>query len=342
MAETGHVVIFGGAGFIGSQLTNILLERGYRVTVVSRSASTRKSTNSMLAYRSASVTQHDLIHEAIAGADFVFDLTMPFGGGPDWESFSHEVVGGAKAIAQSCIAHSVRRLIYTSSISALYLGGSGRVSEENGPDPFPEKRSLYGRGKIEAERALLALHASQKLPVVIMRPGVVVGPGSRLLHGALGDVVSDIHVFGYGKGAYPLPFVLVQDVAQALFNSMITPGIEGLSFNLAGDVRPTASQYVEYIARHSARNFQFHPRAVWRIQFREILLYVAKRIIRGSAAECASLRDPASLAMSAPIDCSRAKKLLGWQPVSDPDEFYKQAVLANLQPVKPGDLRLTS
>ncbi len=342
MSEAIHAVLFGGAGFIGSQLTRLLLERGYRVTVVSRSAASRKSTNSMLSYRSASVTQHDLIHEAIAGADFVFDLTMPFGGGPDWESFSNEVVGGARAIAESCLAHSVRRLIYTSSISALYLGGSRSVTEKEGPDSSPEERSLYGRGKIEAERALLKLHSSKKLPVVIVRPGVVVGPGSRVLHGALGDIVSDIHVFGYGSGTSPLPFVLVQDVASALFHAMITPEIEGLSFNLAGDVRPTARQYLEFIARHSLRNFQFHPRAVWRIQLREILLYAAKRCIRGRSAECASLRDPASLSMSAPIDCSLAKKLLGWQPVSDPDEFYKQAVLANLPPIPAGDLRLSA
>jgi len=52
------------------------------------------------------------------------------------------------------------------------------------------------------------------------------------------------------------------------------------------------------------------------------------------------LREIGSTTMAAPIDCSLAKRMLGWKPVSDENEFRRQALLSNVQPLAPGDLRL--
>ena len=53
-----------------------------------------------------------------------------------------------------------------------------------------------------------------------------------------------------------------------------------------------------------------------------------------------SNRDLQSLTMAADLDCSEAKRMLGWNPISDPDEFYREAIDSHLQPLRPGDLRL--
>ncbi len=85
---------------------------------------------------------------------------------------------------------------------------------------------------------LLDLHGNQGLPVVILRPGVVVGEGGPPFHGGLGFFNNDQHCIGWNDGRNPLPFVLAEDVAAAILLAARADGIEGRCYNLVGDVRP--------------------------------------------------------------------------------------------------------
>ena len=67
---------------------------------------------------------------------------------------------------------------------------------------------------------------------------------------------------------------------------------------------------------------------------------LAKKMIRGDAGTGATFRDLQSLTMTADLDCSQAKTLLGWTPVTDPQRFFAEAIDSHLKPFKPGDLRL--
>jgi len=340
LPQGDKVVVIGGAGFIGSRLTRFLLDEGNTVVVISRSAGARTSDDPRLTFRSVAVTDAEGISSVIEGANVVYDLSMS--GGLTWEEHKKEVVDSAIHVARACQKHGVRRLIYTSSTAALYLAGNGTITEEAGPDKKPEARSFYSRGKIEAERALLKLYETEKLPVVIIRPAIVLGPGGMLVHGAFGETppASDISILGFGTGKTPLPCVLVDDVARALLLAKDAPGIDGMAFNLAGDVRPSAIQYVQWMREATHRNFKFHGRTVWFIQAGEIARWGLKKLGRKPNVTMGSLRDVASNPLSARLDCSLAKKMLGWKPVSDENEFKRQALLSHVEPLPPGDIRL--
>jgi nucleoside-diphosphate-sugar epimerase len=340
LPQADRVVVIGGAGFIGSRLTRFLLDEGNTVVVTSRSAGKRTSDDPHLFFESVSVSDAEEISRVIEGASVVYDLSMAFGA--TWEEHKKEVVDSAVNVARACQQHGVRRLIYTSSTAALYMAGSGTITEAAGPDKKPEARSFYCRGKIEAELALMKLHAAEKLPVVIFRPAVVLGPGGMLVHGAFGELPpgSDISILGFGMGNTPLPCVLVDDVAKALLLAKDAPGIDGMTFNLAGDVRPAVKQYVQWMREATHRNFRFYPRPVWFIQAGEIARWGLKALGRKPNNSLGYLRDLASATMSAQLDCSLAKKMLGWKPVSDESEFRKQALLSHVQPLPPEDVRL--
>jgi len=340
LPQADRVVVIGGAGFIGSRLTRFLLDEGNSVVVTSRSAGKISSDDPRLSYRSAEVSDEAGISEVIEGASVVYDLSMAFG--DSWEEHKRKVVDSAVNIARACRKHGVRRLVYTSSTAALYLAGNRVVTEAIGPDRKPEARSFYCRGKIEAEVALLKLHALEKIPVVVFRPAIVLGPGGMLVHGAFGELPpsSDINILGFGTGKTPLPCVLVDDVARALLLAKDAPGIDGMTFNLAGDVRPSVVEYVRWMRETTHRNFQFHPRPVWFIQAGELARWALKALGRKPNNRLGALRDLASATMAAQLDCSLAKNKLGWKPVSDETEFRRQALLPHVQPLAPGDLRL--
>jgi nucleoside-diphosphate-sugar epimerase len=338
MPPADNAVVIGGAGFIGRALTSQLRALGCTVTVVSRSAGLGQQDEPGLRYFRAAVADSARIDEAIEGATVVYHLAM--GGGLTWADYERDFIGGALNIARVCQKHGVRRLLFTSSISALYLGNKGKLYESVNADPKPLARSFYSRGKIETEKALIHLHKTEGLPVVILRPAIVMGRGGMLAHGALGESMSDTCIVGWGAGNNPLPCVLVQDVASALVLAKDALGIDGMAFNLSGDIRPTAREFVQVLRERTRRDFRFYPRSLWRMALQGELMSLAKKMIRGDAGTGATFRDLQSLTMAANLDCSQAKTLLGWTPVTDPQTFFAEAIDSHLKPFKPGDLRL--
>jgi nucleoside-diphosphate-sugar epimerase len=331
------VVVIGGGGFIGRPLTHLLLAAGRDVTIVSRSAG-GSAQEPGVTYVRGNVADAGSMMSAIEGASVVYDLAM--GGGDSWADYRRDFVRGTFHVAQACLHHKVRRLIYVSSTSALYMGSRCAADETLGPDPLPEKRSFYSRGKIEAERVLAELRAKSGLPVVIVRPAVVLGAGGVLIHGGTGQWGSGTCCMGWGRGRNPLPLVLAQDVAQALFAAADAPDIDGRSFNLAGDVRLSAAEYVSAVSARALRSFRFYPRHPWQIQAVEIFKWMIKAAARKKDNAFPSYRDMKSRCLLTDLDCSAAKAALGWKPVDRVDVFLREAIDCHLTPIPAGDLRL--
>jgi nucleoside-diphosphate-sugar epimerase len=324
--------VFGGSGFIGQALVRHLVQDGYAVRVVSRKPSAVAPAAGVMVHE-GDVTRPESIDAAVRGASVVFLLIA--GGGDRWSDFERSVVAGTAAVARACARHGVRRLVYTSSIAALYLGRRGIVDERVGTDPKAHVRNLYARAKIAAEQVLCA----EPIEWVIIRPGLVMGRGGTLNHAGLGMWPSDRYCLGWGAGTNPLPFVLVDDVARAMARAAIAP-VGGMSFNLAGDVYMSAREFVQLLAEHSRRAITFLPGSTLRRQTVDVAKWIVKCLARKPENLFPSVRDLRSNQLETALDCSRAKLLLGWQPNADREVFIREAILSHLVPVPSGDLRV--
>ncbi len=105
-------------------------------------------------------------------------------------------------------------------------------------------------------------------------------------------------------------------------------------------MRPSVVEYLGWIREATQRNLRFYPRPVWYLQAAEIARWATKALTRKANNKLGALREIGSGTMAAPLDCSLAKRVLGWKPVSDENEFRRQALLSNVQPPAPGDIRL--
>ncbi len=337
MAEREEVLVIGGAGFIGSRLVSVLAASGCRVRVMSRHAGAGRQEPGVRYFR-GEVADQNAVRAAVAGTAVVYQLAM--GGGETWEEYRRDFVEGTGHVARACQEHGVRRLIFASSTAALDLARKGRLDESAGADPEPESRNFYSRGKIEAERLLLQLHARERLPVVILRPALVVGRGGQLTHAGAGFWREDICCVLWGKGRHPLPFVLVDDVAQAFLAAKDAPDIEGLAFNLAGDVRPSSVEYVRLLAERSLRNYRVYPQSLVKMQAIAIFKWVIKKLVRKPGATWPNYHDLKCNAVFAQLDCSLAKRMLGWKPTDSFEVFVREAIDLHLPPIHPDDPRL--
>ena len=328
-------LVIGGGGFIGRRLVNLLLESGRTVRVMSRSADPQLGRPGLVLMRGA-VSQPEAVRAAVDGVKEVFHLAT--GGGNQWSDFERDFLDGTRHVIDACRSTAVRRLIFTSSTAALYLGAPGIMRDPAQADPQPEKRAFYGRAKALAERLVV----ESGLPAVILRPAIVVGKGSAPTHSGVGYWASDLSCIGWGDGRNPLPFVLVDDVARAMALAIDAPGIDGRSYNLAGDIRPTAREYVDLLAERSFRRYRFHPRSLALLQSIEILKWVVKVAARKPENAFPGFRDLESRSFRTQIDCSAAKEQLGWRPNADREVFVREAIDAHIRPVPAGDLRLAA
>jgi nucleoside-diphosphate-sugar epimerase len=330
------VLVIGGTGFIGRVLVSQLVEEGCEVRILTRRDG--HPTRNGISYLRGDVADPAGLGRAIKDVQVVYDLSL--GGGPTWDDHLRGVVQGAENVARACLEHGVRRLIYTSSIAALDLSRDRTIDESAGVDRKPHLRNLYARGKVHAERVLTQLHDEGALPVVIFRPGIVVGAGNKLSHPGIGNWQSPTFCEALGSGRTPLPLVLVEDVARALLLAKDAPGIEGRAFNLVGDVRLSAVEYVEAAGQRTLRNFRLRPTSLAGLQAFELLLWLAKAVLRPETNSWPSYYELKVAAKKAQIDCSAAKSVLGWRPVADREEFLERAMDCHVVRPRPGDLRL--
>jgi nucleoside-diphosphate-sugar epimerase len=268
------------------------------------------------------VTDRTAVAAAVRNAGTVVHLAH--GGGGDWHEIERTMIGGARSVAECCL-DADRRLIFASSIAALYLGDADAVATAATlPDPRPAERADYARGKIASETMLRDLAENDGLRLTVVRPGVVVGRGTSPFHSGIGLFNRETHCIGWNAGRNPLPLVLAEDVADAVARLLIDEGVAPASCNLVGDVRLDARTYVAALARATGRPLRYHPQSPSWIGLVEASKWAVKRI-GGRRAARSTWRDLRSRGLVTAFDTTTEKEALGWRPETDPQRFLARA-----------------
>lgn len=334
-ARPGEIVVLGGTGFIGKRVLHKLVERGVPFTAVVRRAHALPPFLVEAAGRGqarlvrGSLEDSRSLREALTGAACVLQLAT--GNGPTWEAVQRAMVDGTRAVAELALERGVKRFVFASTIAALYLGadcGKRVIEDSLETDPEPEGRSLYARGKIATEKALLELQRSKGLPLVILRPGVVLGRGTALQHSGVGLWVRDNHCVGWGAGDTPLPLVWVDDVAEAFVRAALhrSDEVHGKALNLCAQPGLTAIETVAALREATGRALHFHPRSLALSQAMEIGKWLVKKAGGRKDAPFPSYRDLKSRSLAVPFSCELARALLGWTPVEERQRFVDVAL----------------
>ncbi|MDX5360539.1 MAG: NAD-dependent epimerase/dehydratase family protein [Alphaproteobacteria bacterium] len=325
--EVWDVAVLGGTGFIGTHTVRALVDKGWRVGVMARNT---VNLDPVFSHPNVRVLRGDVkntddISRAVGPARFVVNLAHG-GGGANLEQIRAAMLGSAQAVANICRQKKVQRLLHVGSIASLYLGpDAGIVRDDTASDPRPEARNDYARVKAETDNWLLEANKTDGLPVVILRPGLVVGEGTSPFHGGLGIFNNEQHCIGWSSGRHPLPWILAEDVASAIVQALEARGIEGRTYNLVGDARPSAREFLEEYARVSGRPLIYHSGSPTRLWLTDVAKWMIKRV-GGRRVPFPSRRDVVSRGLYAIFDCGAAKADLGWTPVGELADFYQRAL----------------
>lgn len=326
------VMVIGGTGFIGRNLTRMLVARGHDVRVLSRG---RSGPFDDIAdhVETVPVSLRDLdgLTAAMQGIDAVFNLAKSMD--KTWDAALENDVGTALRVAEAALAAGVKRLIYTGTIASYDMSDPHRViTEETGFGTDMRDRNLYARSKAECEARLMEMHRNRGLPLVIARPGIVIGHGGPLQHWGIGRWHGAGAVRIWGNGRNILPFVLVDDVSDGLIRTMDNPDAVGRSFNLVGEPMMSARDYFDAIHDALGARITVKPGNLHAMWLADGVKFILKRYALGrKGAVRPSLADWKSRAHFARFDNSQTKNLLGWRPEADRKAFVARGVVqANL------------
>ncbi len=317
-ARFADVLVTGGGGFIGRALVKQLVARGHKVRIVSRGGVQLpvEIDDSAVEIVVGGLGDRSLVARALNGVRWVFHLARSHGS--SWKDFESNDVGVTRELAARCLSRGVERFVYSSSIAIYYAGQSaGRITEETPADRAVIAHQAYARAKLESERLLVDMFRRAALPVVIVRPGIVIGSGGDPRHWGVGMWPYPSVCEVWGDGDTTLPLVLVDDVADAMIRCIETPGVEGESFNLVGDPFVSASEYLDELERHASVRLIRRPCPIWRFFAADSLKWIVKTLARYPDRPLPSYRAWEGRTAAAFFDCSKAKRLLGWQPTGD-------------------------
>lgn len=241
-----HVLITGASGFTGQSLALKLAGAGYRVRALVRN----RERATALERAGASVIAGDLRDPAVSrraaeGVDTVYHLAAVFrqAGRPASE-YRTVHVDATQLLVEASAAAGVRRFVHCSTVGVHgSVEGDAPATEDA---PF-KPGDIYQLTKLEGERIAVATANRAGVPLTVVRPGPIYGPGDRRFLKMIGGIARRRFVL-LGDGTARFQMVYIDDLTEGFRLAAETPAAVGRTYILTGSEAPTLDQLVRAIA----------------------------------------------------------------------------------------------
>jgi UDP-glucose 4-epimerase len=254
--EGAKVLVTGGAGFIGSHLTEKLLEMGASVTVYDKFDQFYEGKEANLSEASkqpgfrlvrGNILDLERLDSSMAGADVVFHLAGQAGIGFSIEhprEVNEVNVNGTLNVLSLARKHGVKRVVNASSSSIFGDTEYLPIDEKHPTNPT----SPYGVSKLAAEQYARAFSRVYGTYVVSLRYFSVYGPRGRpdqVIHKFTKSLAEDMAPIIQGDGSHTRDFTYVTDIVSATILAAESEGLGGEVFNIGFGSRTSISDLAE-------------------------------------------------------------------------------------------------
>ena len=220
-----RALVTGGAGFIGSHIVKRLIGLGIETVVLDNlSMGLRENVPKKARLIIGDILDYSMLKKAMAGVDIVFHNAAKVSIRNSFNNFYEDAnvnVMGTVNVLKAMAEKKAKKIIYASSM-AVYGRNSLPISESGILEPI----SVYGVGKLAAEKYCLLMGKINNFSVVCLRYFNTYGPGQTLT-----PYVGVITIFInrllkrqapiiFGNGEQARDFIHVDDVAEANILSM--------------------------------------------------------------------------------------------------------------------------
>lgn len=235
-----RAIITGGAGFIGSNLVPLLLEKGWEVLVVDNFSTGKKENlpqHKRLKVEVADIVDKNKMRQFIKGADVVFHMAIQCvrqSINDPW--LVHDVnATGTLSVLDAAKVNGIEKFIYVSSSEIYGSAITVPMNEEHDKNPT----TVYGASKLTGELYALAYFRTYGYPTIIARPFNTYGYNEHF-EGPYGEVIPRFVVRAlnglplqiFGDGNQTRDFTFVTDTVKGIY-AVYETGKIGEAYNIA-------------------------------------------------------------------------------------------------------------
>ena len=253
------VLITGSNGFIGPRVVKTLLDYGFtnlRCFVRPSSDLTAlKGVVSLYGTARVEIIAGDLLSQEdcdklTEGIRVVYHLAAAMRDTSYESSYLNNVVTTGNVLNGAAKHMTLRRFVNISSIRVYsnYKLRRGALLDETCDieSDLVNRGDAYCNAKVKQDELVSEFCSRHNLPYVILRPGIVYGPGNREIHRMIGRRIKKggIELFLHLGGSNRLPLSYVDNCADAIVLAGIKKGVDGETFNVVDDDLPTSRSFL--------------------------------------------------------------------------------------------------
>lgn len=240
---SSNILVTGGAGFIGSHLTDELLKRGHAVTVIDNLANgtednlKQASANNKFRFVNGDILSKTDCAKVAEGVDYVFHLACLGVRHSIHSPFENHRVNaeGTLNVLEAALKNKVKKFFYISSSEVYGKVQEFPIKETSLPDPL----TVYGASKLVGEYYTNAYNTCYNLDTTVLRIFNNYGPRAHF-EGDSGEIIPrtivnllyDKQPVIFGDGSITRDFFYVKDTARALADLMGNNDITGKTINI--------------------------------------------------------------------------------------------------------------
>jgi UDP-glucose 4-epimerase len=313
-----RALITGGAGFVGSHLSEALLDEGHQVQILDNLSTgsidniTHLKGRAGFDYFIDTVNNEPLLAELIDRSDVVFHLAAAVGVKLIVEQPVYTIetnVHGTEVVLKH--ANKKKKLVVIASTSEVY-GKSEAIPFREDADlvlgPTPKHRWAYACSKALDEFLALAYWKERKLPVIIVRFFNTVGPRQTGQYGMVipnfvRQALANEPITVFGDGTQRRAFTHVTDVVGALLKLVVQPKSIGEVINIGNVQEITILKLAERVRELSGSN--------------STIKFIPYDEAYESGFEDMPRRVP---------DLTKVESLIGYRPVNTLDDILEQVI----------------
>ncbi|MEK7533838.1 MAG: NAD-dependent epimerase/dehydratase family protein [Patescibacteria group bacterium] len=225
------ILVTGGAGFIGSHITELLCDKGYTVAVVDDLRfGYRSFVDKRAKFFRIAIEDSEAIEKALAGVDVVMHLAsssiITFSYEHPIEYFENNLLNGIKLL-EAMRKKGVGKIIYSSTSSVYGEPKKVPIKEDNPTNPL----NAYAASKLAFEQALISYYHSFGIESVSLRYYNAYGPRdeqkprTRAVPMWIEAILENKPIPWHWQGRQVRDYIYVKDVAQAHFDVLNLKGI---------------------------------------------------------------------------------------------------------------------
>jgi nucleoside-diphosphate-sugar epimerase len=301
------VLLTGASGFLGAAILRELLGAGMQVRALVRPG---REVEAAAERCEGDICDAEVVGRAVQGVDAVVHAAARVETSGTWEAFADVNIRAARRIIRAAHEAGVRRIVHISSLGVYGLAHDGvTITEESPYESETQARGAYSRSKLAADRIAL-YEAARGAPVVVLRPGLLYGPGKRPPLARQSFTIGGYKLI-LARPSYTLPLAYTENTALAVVQALHSDGAVGQAFTIVDEnVRQNA-----YVALYRSLSGE-----TWRPLFLPVsaVAMAAWGLERGL--RLARRRSPLTYHQvrratdRAWFDCARAERVLGWRP----------------------------